>query len=381
MQTVYLVSYYFAPLGRADGVNRAYLVKYLVEAGWKFEVISGSQYHSLVLSFQQDPSVMDIIPDSVKIHRFESDRNWLLYDMKKILNVKKNLRDHWIKEAEQKFIPREKGIFMAVVPPVDNAFLAYRLARKHHCPFALYYPDDVLDVPASIVQQADAIFCVTPEIKQSLEKTYGHPNVTVIEHGLPDLIVCPAPTNIQGPIKMVYAGSFTFRTRPELAGKAYLKLKKISPEKAKGLTIDFYGPQGYYLWFFLRPYLNDHVCYKGYLPFKQLMNILPAYDMALTINHADVSFPSKVYHYLNACLPIFAITEHLGLIDFIRTNDIGIVTSLNPDEILSQFIRLVSEKKHLAQWRNNVLQVRERCHLRTRFQKMSEALKQIMHHH
>ena len=38
-RTLYLVSFYFAPLGRADGINRTHLARMLADLGWKVEVI------------------------------------------------------------------------------------------------------------------------------------------------------------------------------------------------------------------------------------------------------------------------------------------------------------------------------------------------------
>ena len=73
MKKLYLISYYFAPLGRADGVNRTYLVKYLAEAGWDIDVISCANPHGFIRSFQKDPSLLDVIPPQVKLHPIESN--------------------------------------------------------------------------------------------------------------------------------------------------------------------------------------------------------------------------------------------------------------------------------------------------------------------
>lgn len=377
MKTIYLVSYYFAPLGRADGVNRTYLVKCLSELGWDVQVITGLKYRSLILNFQEDPFLLNILPPSVQIHRFESHRGWLCYDLKKIMGVARNLRNHWIKEAE-KFSPKEKGVFLAIVPPLDNAFLAYKLAEKHGCLLALYYPDEVLEVPAHIVHRAEVIFCVTPEIKKSLEKHYTHPNIIVVEHGFADLAQLPPKDAVHLPLRLVYAGSFNFRTRPEWGAKAYHQLKQKYPSEANKIEIDYYGPDGYYFRLFLQRYLNDHIHFKGYLPFKKLMDVLPEYDMALTVNHADVAFPSKVYHYLNAGLPVFAVTEHPGLMDFIEKYDIGLVSGLAVDEIMRQLMILAVDKEHLLQWRGNILKVRHQFSLSTRMQVMHDALQALV---
>lgn len=374
MSTIYLVSYYFAPLGRADGVNRTYLVKSIAEDGWKFQIITGIDYRSLILNFQKDESLLKILPASVEIQRFESDQGWLPHDLKQILKFKNNWRTHWIKKAEDNFSFKGPGVFMAVVPPADNAILAYNLSKKYRTPLALYYPDDVFDVPAHIVKETKVIFCVTPQIKQRLENHYGHPRIIVVEHGVPEKITCTPKNSIQMPIKMIYAGSFNFRTRPELILKAY---NALEPQVKSNLIIDFYGPSGYYYWLFLKPLLKQNAHFKGYVPFEKLQSILPEYDIGLTVNHADVAFPSKVFYYLNAGLPIFAITEHRGLIDFIHQHKVGLTSGLETNLIKDKLHELVSNPNQIHQWHHTALQIREKFLLRNSVKIIDQTLREL----
>ena len=374
---IYLISYFFAPLGRADGVNRTLFVKYFDELGWDVEVITGEIYNILILNFQRDPSLLNNIPPSVKIHRFQSDRGWLKYDLKKIIGIKNNLRKNWISNVENGFSPRTQGVFVSILPPIDNAILAYNLSLKYHWPLVLYYLDDFLDVPSHIVKHAKALVCVTSRIAKSLIKTYGHNNVNLIAQGAGEPIACVQKKSIDLPIKIVYAGSFNFRIQPELVGKALKKLKKQRPNIAASLVIDLYGPQGYYLWLFLKPYLNKNVRYEGYLPFDQLMKILPNYDMALTVNRADVAFPSKVYHYLNAGLPIFAITEHPELIHFVQDHSIGITSDNTINDIAEKLSDLAVSKDLILKWRENVLNIRDEFALEKQLKKFHDVLKDL----
>lgn len=375
MKKIYLISYYFAPLGRADGVNRTLFVRGLTENGWDIEVITGKNYQSLFLNFQKDVSLLDDLPSSVKIHRFTSDNKWLIYDFKKFFHIKNNFRTSWISEIIKNFHPGTPGIVMGIVPPHDNAMLAYQLSIKYNFPLALYYTDEILDVPDNIVRHAKTLICVTPQIMESLKKTYNHPNIVLIEQGMGGLIDCPIKESVHFPIKMVYAGSFNFRTSPELIGKAFRQLTKQHPNLKESLVIDLYGPQGYYLWLFLKPFLGKNIQYKGYMPFHRLLQNLPEYDMALTINRADVAFPSKVYHYLNAGLPIFAITEHAGLINFIHGNSIGLTSDNDIDNITNQLVALLTNKDLLLEWRKNVLSIRSNHELKKQLLKFEDALK------
>src|SRR3989344_6883692 len=265
MNKIYLVSYYFAPLGRADGVNRGYLVKHLVEHGWDLEVITGNVYKSLILNFQTDPSLLELIPKSVKIHRFDSSKGWLKHDLKNLAKSKNNHRQAWLEQVNKKFQPSEKGIVMAVVPPVDNALAAYDLAEKYNCPLALYYPDTVLDVPPAIVERAALIIVVTPEIKSAMLSHYGKKNIIVIPHGYGEEVQLSPNKTYSDVLRMVYAGSLNFIIKPEIIGQAFKKLRRSRPDLASQLKIDFYGPSGYYAKWLLRPSLNQPLSFKRYL--------------------------------------------------------------------------------------------------------------------
>lgn len=375
MSTIYLVSYYFAPLGRADGVNRTYLVKSIANYGWKFQVITGIEYRSLILNFQKDHSLLEALPSSVEIQRFKSDKEWLSHDIKQLLKSKENIRTHWIYEAEQKFSYKEKGIFMAVAPPVDNAILAYNLAMKYNAPLVLYYPDDVYDVPNHIVKKAKVIFAVTARIKELLEKHYHHPNIIVAEQGYPEKMECPQKTSVGIPIKMIFAGSLNFNTRPELFAKAYQELRKSDGALADQLTVDFYGPSGYYSWLFLRPYLNNNIQFKGYLPFKELMKLLPQYDIALAISQAG--FASKSFQYFNAGLPMFCVTERSDFGNFIKKNNIGLVSNFQIDMIKNNLRELILHKNKILEWRENVLKIRDNFSMQSKTGIIDKTLKEI----
>ncbi len=370
MKKMYVISYYFAPLGRADGVNRTLLIKGLADLGWDIDVVTGYRYRSLVLNFQRDESLLATLPGSVKIQRFESDHGWFLYDCKKILGIKNNIRWHWVDEATRGFKPTAPGVIMAIATPHDNALLAYQMSQRCGFPLILYYPDETFDVPEHVVRHATMLIGVTPEITAALKNLYAHPSILLVKQGIGALAPCPETKTPGRPLKMVYAGSFNFRTCPELMLKALIRFARRYPDLADSMTLDMYGPNGYYVWMFLRPYFNKNVRYKGYIAFSDLMRRLPEYDLAITSNRADIAFPSKVYHYLNAGLPVFAITEHRGLAAFVQGQAIGLVRDNQIDAIADGFYTIATSPGALSTWRDRVSAVREEFLFSTQIVKM-----------
>jgi len=377
MNKIYLVSCYFAPLGRANA-NRAFLVKCLCNAGMEVEVIAGENYKSFILSFQEDHSLLKDIPPQVKIHRFNGRPGWLTYDLKKLFGTSNNLRTHWINSAEKNMPISGKGIIYAIVPQHDNAVLAYKLACKYDCPLVLHYADDVLYVDPKIVKRADLLVAVTQQIKQTLYDHYGHTNIMIVENGHPDSVEIPEKNEISFPIKIAYAGSMTMRTHPCIVAKAYQKLWRKNRDIAKNLMFDFYAPPGgYYNFLFLNRYLGGNIQFKGFLPYHDLMPVLTHYDLGLASSCGENALVSKVYHYINCGLPVLGVYERSGMSEFIEENQIGLHANRDVNAIMDQLINLVENKDQILSWRKNVIKIKPKYSLKNYVEKLAKQLKAL----
>lgn len=376
MNKIYFISCYFAPIGRAEA-NRAFLVKYLAEEGWDIEVVAGERFRSFILNFQEDHSLRDVIPKGIKIHHFNGRRGWLVYDFKKLLNKPNNVRDHWINEAEKNHQLEEKGIIYAVIPPIDYAILAYRLALKFNYPLVLYYVDDSLDIDKKIIERANIILTVTSFIKDALLKKYGHREIHVVEHGFLQDIPLTPKSKVNFPLRLIYTGSMTFRTRPEVFAMGYNILLRKNPKLAEQIEIDFYGPQNYYHFLFLNKWLNRNVRFKRFLSVKELFQILPTYDMALASTKGNVAFPSKIYQYLNAGLPLLTASDHHGSKEFVEKHQIGLASLSNAQDVANKIEELVQNKDQIIQWRKNVIKIKSEFSLNKRVEEISQLLKTI----
>jgi len=375
MNKIYFISCFFVPMGRSES-NRAFMVKYLEEDGWDLEVVAGENYKSLILNFQEDQSLWEVIPKGLKIHRFNGRPGWMTYDLKRLLNIGNNIRWHWIHEAERNLQLAEKGVIFAIVPQLDDAVLAYRLACKFDCPLVLYYVDEEKDVAKEIVDRAEVLFGVTQHITKSLAAQYGHKDIRLSENGYLQEISPPEKDSQAFPLRLVYAGSMTFRTRPEIFAQAWHLLFNKEPGLAQNIEIDFYGPPNYYPSLFLKKWLNNNLRFKGFLPVSQLMQTLPGYDMALTSVHTDISFSSKTYQYLNAGLPLLVSAKHPGLKEFVDEHQIGLATSRDVKEVAQKLKQLIEGKEQILKWRRKVLGIKSRFSFRERVREISRTLKE-----
>ena len=375
MNKIYFISCFFVPMGRSES-NRAFMAKYLCEEGWELEVVAGENYKSLLLSFQEDPSLLNVIPKNLKIHRFNGRPGWISYDLKKLLNISNNVRWHWVKEAEKSLQLSEKGIIFAVVPQLDDAVLGYRLATKYDCPLVLYYVDEDVEVGRETYDRADLIVCVTQHIKEALLKRYGPKNILVAENGYLQEMKIPGEVPSRDALRLVYAGSMTFRTGPEIFAQAYNLLAKKEPELAQKLHLDFYGPSNYYSFLFLKNYINQNVQFKGFLPIQELMKTLPNYDVALASTRGDISFTSKIYQYLNAGLPILTSSDDNCLKKFIEEKQIGFAASRDIPQLANKLKEIVEHRDQILSWRRNVIAIKSQYSFKNRIKEISQALRQ-----
>lgn len=331
MKKIYLISYYFAPLGRADGVNRTYLVKYLSEAGWNVTVVSCANPHGLIRNFQKDTSLLDVIPGQVKLHPIESNYWGPMGTIGELLGLTNDPFGNWIqpvlKKADQ--IINEPGFLYAVVPPVSNAKIAATLAQKYGFPLIIDFRDDVFNLDVQIVQQATAMIASTPLSLQRMQNFYKLPankGITIYNGYATTYSQVEKNTSKDGKLKIVYTGLLNMDQDPIMLVRAIKRMQQKYPETKGRVLVDFYGPSNFYTKLFLRRYLSKNVRFHGYVPFKQALEAISQADLAYTSLKSSSKvycIPSKVFQYIAMETPILAVGPTGALQEFITTNQLG----------------------------------------------------------
>jgi hypothetical protein len=190
LNKLYLISYYFAPLGRADGVNRTFLVKYLSELGWDIDVISCANPHALLRNFHRDDSLLKILPDGVGHHRIKSTYWGPLGSIASILGMADDPFGNWrrpvLRQAGSIF--RDPGILYAVVPPVVNATIAWEIARDKNYPLVIDFRDNEFNIPPAIVKDAGTIIASTGHSLEEMRRYYqlGNDRGIEVQNGYPE---------------------------------------------------------------------------------------------------------------------------------------------------------------------------------------------------
>lgn len=332
MKKLYLISYYFAPLGRADGVNRTYLVKYLAEAGWDVEVISCENPHGFIRSFQKDPSLLDVIPSDVKLHRIKSTYWGPIGGIAELLGIIDDSFNNWIRpvlNAADNII-NQPGFIYAVVPPITNAKIAWNIARQKYLPLVIDFRDDVFNLDPNIVKHAATIIASTQASLEGMQAYYQLDTTkgTVIYNGyaldrLPETTTLKPKTE---QLRIVYAGLLNMDQDPALLAKAIQHMEKKYPHTKGKVVVDYYGPQNFYTRLFLRKYLSDNIRFRGYVPFQTALAAIAQADIAYTsLKNEGKAYcvPSKVFQYIAMETPILAVGPGGALKTFISQHQLG----------------------------------------------------------
>lgn len=377
-----LVSFYFAPLGRADGVNRAYLSRYLADLGWDIDVVCADNPRGLLRNYQQDTSLLDVLGPRVTRHavpyRFCGGVPELLH----LARLRPDPFSHWVPAAVHRAVEVADGILYAVVPPVSNAAVAVEVARRRGLPLVLDFRDNVWNLPPDWVRGASAVLASTDWSLRDMRRHYGlgesMAGLTYL-NGFPDEPAAATENTVRE--GLIYAGLMNWEQHPFLVAPLLTEARRRAPQLASQLTADFYGPPNYYTRWAWRGGIREVARLRGYVPFDEIRRRFQASQFglaALVSPSKHYCVPSKVFQYIAAGLPIIAISNEGALAALVREHDIGLhAVPAQPEVLVSALLELLQEPSRLAALRMRVKAAGEAFSLRRQVAVLSELLDRI----
>lgn len=389
-KTLYLISFYFAPLGRADGVNRAFLTRYLADLGWNIKVICADNPHGLLRNYQTDPSLLDVI--GPKVQRFGVPYHaGIRNELACLAHLKPDPFSHWVPAATAEALRQidGPGVVYAVVPPLSNALVAWQVAKQKNLPLVLDFRDNEFRLPRLCVEDAALITASTQRSLDDMQAHYGRHGDKrrdmVYFNGYPDLETSPTPsvTAPANPLRLVYAGLLNWEQHPAMLSQAANVVRRRRQDLDGRLQLDYYGPHNYYTKLVMRRDRNDGTRFNGYLPFAQVRKELATSSMGIsTLVAASKTYciPSKVFQYLAAGLPIFAVTPPGALSDFVERTGTGIHVLPKPRNAIADALELLLDQPELLQTMHyRVLAQREQFSLRSQVVRLDSSLQELLH--
>lgn len=381
-----LISFYFAPLGRADGVNRSYLARYLADLGWDINVVCAENPRGLLRNYQQDPSLLEVLGPGVTRHPVPYQFRYGVPELLHIARLKADPFEHWAKHATNRALEIAEGIVYAVVPPVSNAAVAVAVARKRGLPLVLDFRDNEGNIPLGWVQDAAAILASTEWSRQQMLNRYGVSDGTrslTYFNGFPDAAGEDAVVHSdQSRRGIIYAGLMNWEQHPFVIAKLLDVARQQAPALAPQLHADFYGPSNYYTRLAWRGTVREVASLHGYVPFREVRKRLRAAQFGLATLVAPnqtYRIPSKVFQYLDAGLPLIAASREGALKELVEDNGIGLHAPPSRIHTLApSLIELLSDPAKMDVMRARVEASRNRFSLRSQATKVSLLLDHLV---
>ncbi len=328
MKKLYIISYYFAPLGRADGINRTYLSKFLAEKGWNIEVISCHNPKGLLRNFQKDEKLLNILPNSVKINPIPNHYG-RINELFSLMQFSKDPFPSWIEPAirQGEKIISKRGIIYAIAPPVTNVKVAAKLAKKAGLPLVIDFRDDDFTLNKRHVQQAESIIASTKRSLKNMLEFYAVDSQKgeVIYNGYAVKTSSTKKIRKDNELTIIYSGLLNHSQHPIMLIKALRNMEERYPETKGKVKINYYGPRNYYTSLFLKRYLNQKIQFHGYIPFQEVLKKIEQSDVAYTslTKWNEYCIPSKVFQYISMNTPLLGTGPYGALSDFITKHNFG----------------------------------------------------------
>lgn len=383
-----LISFYFAPLGRADGVNRSYLARYLADLGWDINVVCADAPRGLIRNYQQDASLLEVLGPRVTRHPVAYPFRSGLPELMHLARLAPDPFTHWVKPATDKAVEVAEGIVYAVIPPVSNAAVAVAVARRRGLPLVLDFRDNVSNLRSDWVVDAAAILASTDWSLREMSTLYkpaaGTQSLTYF-NGFPDP---PEETPTYAGASrngIIYAGLMNWEQHPFIVADLLAAARREAPALASQLNVDFYGPSNYYTRFAWHGRIRHVANLHSYVPFNEIRQRFQRAQFGLATLVAPSKrycIPSKVFQYIAAGLPVVASSPDGALRELVENHHLGLhappstIHSLAP-----KLIELLRDPAKLDTLRADVAAARDRFSLRSQVARVSAMLDRVREPH
>ena len=373
-RTLYLVSFYFAPLGRADGINRTHLARMLADLGWTVKVVCADNPRGVIRNYQLDPSLLALLGDGVERHATPYASWSGVAEFAALAGLAPDPFFTWREGAIRKGMEliSGDGVIMAIVPPVTNAVVAAELARRTGLPLVLDFRDNVGNIPDSVARAVSAFCASTPRSLQEMDHRYGfgasgREGLTYF-NGYPDSIASMPSQAEAGadrpPGQFLYAGLLDWRQHPAIAAQA----ANISDIPGRPVSMAFYGPRNYYTKLLLPRALGHAATFHGYIAYADVISRMRAMTAGVsTLYRAADAYclPSKVFQYIAAGRPVLAAAPDGALRDFVLDNGFGLVSGPRDATGMARHMRRLADDAVLREeLRVSVIEGRGRFSMR-----------------
>ncbi len=377
---VYFIACCFPPFGRGNSLTNACAANGLAE-DLQVEVVCMEQEPGLLLSYQQDASLVAQLHPGLQVHRVRAARwgglNELLYAVGLLPCYFLNWA--WKVWRQRERIFAEPGVLFAVYPVFSDLAVAYWLQRHYGYPLVVDFRDDFSAVMSRgwrrvfrgvyrwlegrLLRRAARVTVTTESLKASLAERHqlDPEKIEVVYNIVPTEAASLRQADNQ-PLRLVYAGAMSAVQRPEILLKAYALLVGRRPELKERLQIDLYGPASHYFKLRVQQHLVPGTRFHGFVAHDEVTAQLRRADLGfLSLGDPVYAYatPTKLFEYIEYEVPMVAVLPPGASRELIGRHDLGLVAGVGDVEGLAACLeQLCCQPELRRRLRANLAQVK-----------------------
>lgn len=393
---VYFIACCFPPFGRGNSLTNACAANGLAE-DLAVEVICMEQEPGLLLSYQQDSSLVAGFHPRLGVHRIKAARwgglNEVLYAVGLLPCYYLNWAWKVWRQRHQLFA--EPGVLFAVYPVFSDLAIAYWLQRSYGYPLVVDFRDDFSGVMARgwrrifrgvyrwmegrLLKRAARVTVTTEALKADLACRHQvDPDKIEVVYNI--VLTSPSqPGRVENtPLRLVYAGAMSAVQRPEILLQAYARLTARRPELRERLQVDLYGPASPYFRLRIQQHLVPGTHFHGFIAHDQMAERLRQADLGfLSLGDPIYAYatPTKLFEYIEHEVPMVGVLPPGASRGLIARHELGLVAEVGDVEGLAHCLEQLCCQEDLRQrLRANLARVKPLFRPETQLRKWRTAI-------
>ena len=391
---VCLISCHYPPMARA--LRRYEFARCLVDGGCDVEVVAHGNISHALGSYEDDPGLATEDPD-IRVHRPRAIPWHLTGDLLYRTGLLPCPYSNWYRPAIRAagdIVHSAADAVVGIYPPLTNLLAAHAVAERTGAKLVLDYRDEYLGLSAGIraplarrlhkklLKRADLVSVATRAIEHSLVSRDSFPRsrIALTSNGFWHDVEEATGYSPARKMRIVYAGAISqIQGLGVLCGALEL-LWKTRPETAADIECVIYGPNNFYLRRVLQPRLGKGVEYGGFVPAKEVGNLLLSADVCfLSLASDDFSYaiPSKLYEYIAHLRPILGALPQGAARELIDGEEFGLTAGCGRvDELALQIVAMTSVDRRI-EFHQNLIRGRPKYAGRPHFLALAKRIQQL----
>ena len=361
-KTALIIAYYYPPTNNGGVQRPASFAKYLPLYGYKPIVITCQTPEAT----SSEKGILRVPDPGAELTAAGGIKSLPFRGIRKVLFKSGILPGYlywWYKEvlksidsAIEEYSP---DVILATFPPQENLMVGMEISKRHNIPLILDFRDGMAfeslgvepflvkwrfkQLETQLVNSSVGVITVTDPITDYFNEKYPGCNASTISNGFdPEEWVDVKKINLENKINIVYTGRLSFSEQGRSIGSLIKAIDCLKEDEKKHLCLHMVGDFSEQEKALIHGTLNPKlVNFVGFVNRKMALQYQYSADLLLLVTSLGQRSVAtgKLFEYLAANRPIFALTEGTAAEDIINRTGTGICLSPNDIEGITRQLK------------------------------------------